>query len=610
MFEPVDLTLADAQPSHWLPNELWLPILEHACDFTPQIFEDVAVNLIKNPNINSSLLFRADILYDSWGRELSETHYSTLPGPCQARAVLDKYGIRGDDPLVLGGYEVERTFIRSMVPRNPQLDRPISQTCQILRSTSLQDQVKTIVIYIPHVTTIDDLPWYHPRVQSLAYLHTWQSPVGDLSLSTGSSGPLHCATPHNGTISLHYRLFPSEPLPLAQRLLRTANNLLSTLYRHGQGQLEGYTKRVHHDQIISQQRVQDTYTELKRVHAKRLCDNWVEKTEPSKHVFEDLSIAAFLIELWKDMYAKVSRANDSKQRFDSQTLQNFPGFVDIGCGNGVLVDILLHEGYKGWGFDAHKRKTWSTFEPWICENLKQLILIPQPLLEVQCPSHQANGGLLSRLTISPKLIDDQNGANNPIWHNGVFPTGTFIISNHADELTPWTPLLASLSSSPFLAIPCCSHNLSGAKFRAPSVFNNNKANYLAPTYFAANIAKSKSVALTLAYTENEDDQPEIGDLKDLSVKARSKQPSAYSSLCDWVCHLTSSVGYEVEQEMLRLPSTRNMGILGRRVASGFASQSKETRMEWVKAIATKEGADGNVWVDKAKGLVAGKGAVH
>ncbi|KAG6991426.1 tRNA (uracil-O(2)-)-methyltransferase [Physcia stellaris] len=602
MFEPADLTLAGARPSHWLPDELWLPILEHACDFTPQIFEDVAINLIKNPNINSSLLFRADILYDSCGQELSETHYSTLPGPCEVKTVLRRYGIHRDDQLVLGGFKVERTFIRSMVPRNPQLDKPISQTCHILRSTNCQEHVKTIVIYIPHVTTVDNLPWYHPRVQSLAYLHTWQSATDDPSLRPPSSSG---ATPHRGTISLHYRLFPSELLPLAQRLLRTAHNLLSTVYRHGQGQLEGYTKRVHHDQLISQQRVQNTYTELKRTHAKRLCDNWVEKTEPSKHVFEDLSIAAFLIELWKDMY---SDPNDSAAGSDDgQISTKFPGFVDIGCGNGVLVDILLREGYPGWGFDAHKRKTWSTFSPWIAENLKQLILVPQPLFEMQSSSNPANSSFLSRLKLIPTLINNHNKPNAPVWHNGLFPTGTFIISNHADELTPWTPLLASLSSSPFLAIPCCSHNLSGAKFRAPSLFNSNQADYLAPTYFAANITKSKSIALTVACSETDDQQPrprhqpETGNLKDLSVRARAKQPSAYSSLCDWVCHLTSSVGYEVEKEMLRLPSTRNMGIIGRRMGPGAVGQSGEERMERVKGIARREGADGKVWVERAKG---------
>ena len=603
-FEPVDLTLPDTRPSHRLSDELWLPILEHGCDFGSAVFEDNAIYLLKNPNVNSSLLFRADILYDSQGEEVTESHYTKIPDTAEVEALLKKFGIQnGDFP----GYEVKRTFIRSMIPRNPQLDKPISQTCHILSYTGEEGIQKSLVIYIPHVSSIDELPWYHPRVQSLAYLHTWPFAENTKPPDDGST-----ESSSKGHISLHYRLFAQEPLPLSPRLQRTGYQLLLTVYKHGQGSLKGYEKRVHHDQLVSQQRVQDTYTELKRKHAKRLCDNWVEKTEPSKHVFEDLSIAAFLIELWRDMYSCFEAPKDDAEASEGEKLSDFPGFVDIGCGNGVLVDVLLHEGYKGWGFDAHKRRTWATFEPWVQDNLKQLVLIPQPLFEMQSDSKRANGGILSHLTLPPKVATTRSKDSPPVWHNGLFPTGTFIISNHADELTPWTPLLASLSSSPFLAIPCCSHNLSGARFRAPSVFNSNMADHLAPSYFANNIRKSKSVAITIACpsSASEDEQPEKGDLKDLSAKNRSKQPSAYSSLCDWVCHLTASVGYVVEMEMLRLPSTRNTGIVARRLASGYVGERWEERMERVMGIAVKEGADGAVWVERAKGLMAGKGAVH
>lgn len=602
-FEPKDLSLPSIEPSNQLPDELWLPILEHGCDFGPAVFERNAVFLVKNPNVNSSLLFRADVLYDSLGEELTDSHYTTKPSAGEAEALLRRFGVHhGDFPE----YEVKRTFIRSMVPRNPQLDKPISQTCHVLSSTARNGIQKTLVIYVPHVPSAEELPWYHPRVQALAYLHIWQYiadplPYGNLIK------PMR-----RGNISLHYRLFPSDSLPLSPRLQRTGRQLLSTVYKHGQGSINGYEKRVHHDQLVSQQRVQDTYTELKRKHSKRLCDNWVEKTEPSKHVFEDLSIAAFLIELWRDMYASTDRPEGDDEGSDSKFLPPFPGFVDIGCGNGVLVDILLHEGYSGWGFDAYKRKTWNTFDPWVQDNLKQLVLIPQPLFELQSASKRANGGILSHLSSPQRVASTRSKGSRPIWHNGLFPTGTFIISNHADELTPWTPLLASLSSSPFLTIPCCSHNLSGAKFRAPSVFNNNMADHLAPSYFANNIRKSKSVAITVACpsSASEDEQPEKGDLKALSIKNRSKQPSAYSSLCDWVCHLTASVGYMVEMEMLRLPSTRNTGIVGRTVDKQSVQEAWEERMQKVMDLAANEGADGSAWVERTRGLMAGKGAVH
>lgn len=602
-FKP--LSHLDSIPLRRLPWDTWLPVLQHPCDFPAPIFESVALNLIKNPNINSNLLFRADILYDSCNDEFTNVQQQEPSGKERLEADLQEYSIRDGD---LAGFQITRTLVRLMVPRNPQLDKPIAQTCHILKSAMLQEE-EHLVVYIPHVSRVDDLPWYHPRVQSIAYLHTWR-PQHDASTQTLREGDSVPSQASQGEISLHYLLFPSETLPLSDRLLRTAHHLLLTMHKHGQGSLAGYKKRVHHDQLVSQQRVQDTYTELKRKHAKRLCDNWVEQTEPSKHVFEDLGIAAFLIELWKDMYGETDdQVEQENEAYEAPQKLRFPGFVDIGCGNGVLVDTLLREGFNGWGFDARRRKTWATFEPGVQKHLKQLILIPQPLFHTRSPVNHANGGILSHKFMS-STTKGNDDINEPTWHNGIFATGTFIISNHADELTPWTPLLASISSSPFLAIPCCSHSLSGLRFRAPSVFNSYSADSLAPSYFAANVSKSKSIAIQIARPEIEDDQPASGDLSDLSAKARSRQASAYSSLCDWVSHLSGVAGYVVEKEMLRLPSTRNMGIIGRAMSPEFENESHDSKMERVRRIASQEGADGVTWVERIKALAGGKGDVH
>ena len=374
--------------------------------------------------------------------------------------------------------------------------------------------------------------------------------------------------------------------------------------------MNGYIKRVHHDQIVPQQRVQDTYTRLKARHAKRLCDNWAEKTDSSKHAFEDLSIAAFLIELWKDMYRPVGSRCSSRDG-DRDEKPEFPGFVDIGCGNGILVDILLREGYKGWGFDARNRKSWAILDFSTQYRLKQMVLIPQPLIDVDPSLSRIKGkpshSLTSRIfTPSSPLTKAILGGAQVKWHNGIFPAGTFIISNHADELTAWTPLLAHLSSSPFLAIPCCSHNLSGLRFRAPSKFNDYSADTLAPSYFASNVTRTKHVAITVASVDAPDDQPRQGSLKDLSQESRAKQPSAYAALCDWVSHLAAAVGFEVEKEMLRLPSTRNTGLIGRYYSAGRLEASSAERMNMVKAIAKIEGADGTAWVEQARSLMGGK----
>ena len=620
-------------PYPWrLQHESWVPILYHQCDFGPDAFEQISINLIRNPNINSSHLFRADILYDS-----QDDQYTNVPWPAEE---LQK--LRHDSVLeegVVPGFQLKRTFIRQMVPRNPQLDRPVAQTCHVLNSIDGSTPKQSLVVYVPHVAQLEELPWYHPGVQSLAYLHTWQGhpTAPDPKIDSGDFLASDLNDIRQGTLSIHYRLFPSQTLPLPSRVLRTAHHLLATLYKHGQGSLNGYMKKGHHDQLISQQRVQDTYTELKRKHAKRLCDNWVEQTEPSKHVFEDLGIAAFLLELWKDMYTIPDAARTSNNKELTSNLPPFPGFVDIGCGNGVLTEILLLSGYQGWGFDARRRKTWSILSENTQEHLKELVLVPEPLITISSDALNSKTNILSRirLAISPYRTLHDHEKFPTAWHNGVFPQSTFIISNHADELTPWTPLLASLSLSPFLVIPCCSHNLSGMRFRAPSVFNSLSADNHAPAYFAKEIKSTKSVSINVeSDLEEQPDEdidnlhhslstprsaapnhqrltskpgsPESGDLKLLSLASRSKQPSAYSSLCDWVSYLASSVDYVVEREMLRIPSTRNVGIVGRTRVEGMMTKDEVARRAKVLGIVRKEGADGKMWVERCGGLQQGK----
>lgn len=38
-----------------------------------------------------------------------------------------------------------------------------------------------------------------------------------------------------------------------------------------------------------------------------------------------------------------------------------PSFVDMGCGNGLLVHILNSEGYNGVGLDVRSRKMWALY---------------------------------------------------------------------------------------------------------------------------------------------------------------------------------------------------------------------------------------------------------
>lgn len=145
---------------------------------------------------------------------------------------------------------------------------------------------------------------------------------------------------------MHYIPYPGQSEDLRkdnERVVRTAFRLLQTAYKHSKGVMQGYEKRVNHDQVVDRVLFQDTYIQLKKKYSKFLVDNWAESTDPKKHVFEDLAIAAFLLEFWKTQYG-----DDYKT-----TMQ----FRDMGCGNGVLTYILISEGVNGVGIDARKRKS-------------------------------------------------------------------------------------------------------------------------------------------------------------------------------------------------------------------------------------------------------------
>ncbi|KAG9247420.1 hypothetical protein BJ878DRAFT_414827 [Calycina marina] len=404
MLTELEVLLPSSHPAFEEVNHTWTPLYKRKCSFSPEIFRQVMMNLIRNPNINSNHLFRADI----------------------------------------------------------SLEAPFTENFQ-------------------HESEM------HPRLTH----------IEGFNLKTVI-----------GVISIHYSFFDNEPRSI--KLERTAQHLLAVLGKHGQGSAAGYIKRVNHDIILPQATVQNTYARLKKKYARTLIDGWVETTDPGKHVFEDLNIAAFLIELWAD----TDKDNPS------------PGFVDIGCGNGLLVHILLEEGYNGWGFDARRRKSWATYNQRSQDNLHEYILIPS-------------------------ILQSRSDSENASIHNGLFPKGTFIISNHADELTPWTPLLANLSESPFMMIPCCSHCLSGARFRAPP-----------PT----------------------------------------PSSSAYASLVSWVSKIAKDAGWVVEKEMLRIPSTRNAALIGR---------SRELPFDAVDVFDLVQkygGAAG--WEDNALKLVTGNTRGH
>ena len=679
------------------------------CAFAPQTFLDVMSNLIKNPNITAKHLFRADILYDSindhsyLGNDPVRSYDPNTPCSLSSFVSHMRQDLR-PRTIEFEGFAFDRSIIREMVPRNPRIDRRLVQSCHLYEArkstsnfrdtnktlNSEDDVVDKLVLYLPHVDKPQDMPWYHPCVKALAFRYTGRPrSKSEQSQHTGTSQTSQSqdSDPNcfRGELSIHIVPFESQTQPDnpsgvgknsddsgadQNRLHRTLLRLLTTIKRHGTGREKGYEKKGRHDSIVPQKRFQDTYTRLKMTYAQSLINAWQEQTDPGKHVFEDLGIAAFLIELWRDMYgvggSDTVETSDSKGpdtggsadpghvKEDMKNKLAFPGFVDVACGNGVLVHILVSEGFTGWGFDARERKSWTGFPSSTRELLKEMLFVP----DVFASSPQES--------------------NNT--HNGVFPSGTFIISNHADELTVWTPLMGLLSGgSPFICIPCCSHDFAGQRTRFPKP-PKEYTGLQAMSYDAASQAGDSSSHSLHHPMENEEDGPsrgpyssntaeqpvprpsfaaETGSLsslhrstpakstptvlqgsvvdghssssdakgnlndrnlndrnlndrnlndrnlndRNLTSSANMSTMSAYATLCGYVTRLSHKLGYTPVDDMLRIPSTRNLCI----VCKGRSTCSGEDTVGKVMALLQQDlpnglmlGQASKLWMERAE----------
>ncbi|PGH07454.1 hypothetical protein GX51_01755 [Blastomyces parvus] len=581
-------TLRPSFSSTWITS----PLLSSTGEkFSLEAFLGVTTHLLANPNINCSHVFRADILYDSANvvqpqNSKERSSYSPPPEAVDADAgQTNRGGSSAMPPESFASFRLSRTVVRRFVPRK-HIDRPIEQTCHFYEGTCNVDTSEVVgvkrhrclVVYTPHVRSEDEIPYYHPQIRALALSY-------DIERSTKSE------TEDSGTLSIHFSPFiPGLPQFIPYRLQRTLLALVSTHVRLSRKPLAATgsprTKTVApKDNLVPQHVVQNTYARLKEGYAAHLINSWVETTEPSKHVFEDISIAAFLIELWRGMYRSPDSEQANSTNEEKDHLPAFPGFVDIACGNGVLTYILLAEGYDGWGFDARQRKSWSIFPTSTQDRLKQIICIPKPFKDVL--NHMEGDNWIPQLPRKKTPTD---------LHDGVFDKDTFIISNHADELTVWTPLLGSLANPerplPFLAIPCCSHSISGMRHRYPAPKpaptkekDTNKTpladgitNSAKPYHKSEGVAEPIPAAVAVAAAaaaaaeeeEEQNPQPSTGDLKALRARKLDErtnpdcQSSMYASLTAKVMRVASEVGYgsDIDKTLLRIPSTRNVGIVG------------------------------------------------
>ncbi|KAJ7368995.1 hypothetical protein DFH08DRAFT_928974 [Mycena albidolilacea] len=437
----------------------WLPLISAPADFPAEIFETAVSQLIHHPEYNSTLILRADILADT-----TSDFPTSIPT------------FEGAVPL----HNVQRRLL----PRRPGRDAPLEQHCTLYGSDATAD---TLVL-TPVIAPGGSLPYYHPAVAHLAFRHISASP------------PI---------IRIEVVPLSSEdPIDLGSRLYRTSLSLLDALHRYGWGALTNYKKRVHHDCVVPREPYQDLYL-IMRERFKGLVDTWVESTDPLKHVFEDIGIATFLILLWKDTYPPPPASDVPPDEPWRAWGRPAGGFLDFGCGNGLLTHILLSCGYPGVGVDLRARTSWGTYSPHTQAHLRVDAFDP----------HVLATGAEPTLYTAP---------------------GQFVIANHADELTPWAPLLATRApASGFLSIPCCAWA------------------------FDARFERGKTVAVEGGEKVGGDELAALVESLNLGADAAAAA-SGYSQYRIWLAQLHRHCGWEIECEVLRIPSTRNWALVGRR----------------------------------------------
>ncbi|XP_078069622.1 putative tRNA (uracil-O(2)-)-methyltransferase isoform X2 [Mustelus asterias] len=230
--------------------------------------------------------------------------------------------------------------------------------------------------------------------------------------------------------------------------------------------------------LISVEKYSECYHRLKAKY-KEMVKVWPEVTNPEKFVYEDVAIATYLLVLWEDERAE--KGLTAKQ-----------SFIDLGCGNGLLVHILTNEGHPGRGIDVRKRKIWDMYGPQTC--LKECAITPS---------------------------DDF-----------LFPDVDWIIGNHSDELTPWIPVVAARSSYScrYFVLPCCFFDFYGKYCR------------------------------------------------------RQTKSTQYRAYLDFITEVGSICGFKVEEDCLRIPSTKRVCLIGsqRTYSLSGEEQLDEERTQYIR----------------------------
>jgi tRNASer (uridine44-2'-O)-methyltransferase len=218
------------------------------------------------------------------------------------------------NPIEISNEDKAYLYIRKLLPRNTQIFSPTLEFIFVDK--------KAINVICFYKSIIQDKQSLGPNIAYNIQHHEYNSTC----ISIHKSDDEDCS---KNQIWLKSKFFPC-------------------LIKWMHSKNENCDPKINSLSLISVEKYTLLYNRLKEKYGTEMVKIWPENTDPAKFVYEDIAIATYLLLLWE------------KERLEKDT-HKLQSFVDLGCGNGLLVYILSCEGHKGMGIDLRKRKIWDLF---------------------------------------------------------------------------------------------------------------------------------------------------------------------------------------------------------------------------------------------------------
>lgn len=353
-----------------------LKSLSVECDISQ--FKDVINVWIERPNVCSKVVSCASVEHISFTHLLNSEISQLIDDTMGERNILTTDNDQDSC--------IDKVMFRKLFPKNPANH---SIGCEIV----LMEKLKAVFIPV-----IDQ---FKPNLQEVLY-KIELVPKNSNSLHEGATAfdleQISIAVYSTGSFITEN----SKTCHPTEDWLQ--ENLLPSLIKWTRNSVNSESKIPNSLSQLPQCEYAPLYQSLKEKYGKKIGEMWPESTDPQKYVYEDIAIATYLLLLWK---------NERKL----ESIDKPQSFVDLGCGNGLLVYILNSEGHPGIGVDIRRRKIWN--------------LYPETTV-------------LHETAIDPTT-------------NVSYSKYDWLLGNHSDELTPWLPVLAAKSGFhvQYWVLPCC-----------------------------------------------------------------------------------------------------------------------------------------------------------